>query len=287
MREYLTDRFGAAGSSATPGDARRILTEGGVEPALVDDFVEVLQRCFEAGYAGSTAARHPETVRDCARACETIRRIERRSPAPSNVRRAWMLLLGLGIPLVAGWTHVDRSPEENGRFLWDQASARMAAARTPEDFLLAANTYRGLVGKGVRNGHLFYNLGTALMLAGQYEQAAASLLRAERYLGTTPDIERNLVISMARKSGGADGMPWHRIPFFWHYRLATSTRLTIAVWASAGCWLALILRLLDRRGAAERLFLVAVVALVLFSSSAATSVLQERSDQQTRSLSGR
>jgi hypothetical protein len=58
--------------------------------------------------------------------------------------------------------------------------------------------------------------------------------------------------------------------------MSTPTRTTLAVWAFAGCWCALILRLFGRRGAAERLLPVCAVAFILFTSSAATSILQER-----------
>ena len=52
------------------------------------------------------------------------------------------------------------------RVLWNEANAALANAVKPADYLRAARSYQALVDSGVRNGPLFYNLGTALLKAG-------------------------------------------------------------------------------------------------------------------------
>jgi hypothetical protein len=172
------------------------------------------------------------------------------------------------------------------RFIWDEANSRTGAARTPADFLAAARAYEGLVAAGVRSGPLFYNLGIALLKAGEYDAALAALLRAERYEGTNPDIERNLRLAFARgQTDRSVSLPWYRVPLFWHYGLAAPVRLTVAAVAFSLCWLALLLRFARwARGFARPLLTFAAMALILFGSSAATSLREEALADAQRSV---
>jgi hypothetical protein len=170
------------------------------------------------------------------------------------------------------------------QFIWKEANARMASARTPADFLRAAETYRRLVDSGVRNGPLFYDLGTAFLQAGQYEKAEASLLRAERYMGSDPDIQRNLLLALAKgKKNIPTALPWYRFPLFWHYGIPGPIRMTIAVCAFFCCWIALILGALGVGRPAKHLLIVALAVCVLFGSSILTSMHQETASQTTMS----
>ena len=142
-----------------------------------------------------------------------------------------------------------RADDSSAHFLWEQANARMAAAHTPEDYLETARTYNQLLAEGVRNGPLFYNLGTALLLAGDSENAAAALRRAERYLGSTPEIRVNLRQALALQLGQPDAdLPWDQVVFFWHYDEPLRVRAGIALCGWLLLWLALLLRLLTRPG---------------------------------------
>jgi len=162
------------------------------------------------------------------------------------------------------------------RFIWNEANSRMAAARTEDDFHLAGEAYRKLLHAGVRNGPLFYNLGTALLKAERYDEAIAALLRAERYMGTTPDIRRNMLIALARRNKDETvALPWYRFPLFWHYGLAVSTRVNITVLAFAALWVSFVLRVLGFRRVFRRMMNLSLVAVIVFGSSAATSLHQE------------
>ena len=183
--------------------------------------------------------------------------------------------------------------EASSRFLWEQANARMAAARTPEDFLETARTYNQLVSEGVRNGPLFFNLGTALLLAGDGENAAAALRRAERYLGSTPEIRVNLRQALALQSGQPDAdLPWDHVVFFWHYDEPLRVRVLVALCGWLLLWLALLLRLLTRpsgttdghgriRSFANSCLFFGLLLFLVFTSSAAFSLLQEQMDGRT------
>ena len=166
------------------------------------------------------------------------------------------------------------------QFLWEEANAQMASAQTPADFLRAADTYGRLVQSDVRNGPLFYDLGTAYLKAGRYDDAASLLLRAERYTGSDPDVHRNLLLALAKgKRNPPAALPWYRIPLFWHYGIPGTGRMTIAVGAFFTCWIALTLGALGARQTARRLLILALAVLALFGSSILTTWHQESSER--------
>ncbi len=161
-------------------------------------------------------------------------------------------------------------------FTWNEANALMAAAQCPDDYRAAARVYQKLLDAGVRNGPLFFNLGTALLQAGQDDFAYDALVRAERYLGARPDLRRNLEIALARKQKASAGAwPWHRVLLFWHFAIAGPARATVAVLAFALFWLALTLARLGWRRGMSTLAVLALVVFTVFGTSAATSAHQE------------
>jgi len=162
-------------------------------------------------------------------------------------------------------------------FIWNEAQAGMAAARTPDAYLRAAQTYQKLVDDGVRNGPLFYNLGTALLQAGQIDPAIDALQRAERFLGTQGDIRQNLKIAMARKANNETAeWPWYRLVLFWHFYLPAATRMMVAAIAFFIFWAALTLRLAGiQRSGVNALLILAAITMILFGSSVAISWHQE------------
>lgn len=157
---------------------------------------------------------------------------------------AWALLAGAATLFADDAAHA---------FLWEQANARLAAAQQPADFQAAARDYNRLVQEGVRNGPLFFNLGTALLLAGDAGSAATALERAECYDGCTPDIRTNLRLALASGKGPDRDWPWHRVAFFWHYEHPIRLRLLVALGGWLLLWIGIALRQLARSGNAEGL----------------------------------
>ncbi|MDI6775175.1 MAG: hypothetical protein QME60_07260 [Verrucomicrobiota bacterium] len=186
------------------------------------------------------------------------------------------MCFAIALFLLAGVPRGFAATTAEQRFAWDEANARMSTARTERDFLLAARGYAKLVNAGVRNGPLFYNLGTALLKGRQHDQALAALLRAERFMGSNPETRRNIALALARDDKNAEvSLPWRRFFLFWHYGLGLRTRIAVAVTAFAVFWLALTIRLLGARRLAQPPLVLALLAVVLFGSSVATSLNQE------------
>ena len=202
---------------------------------------------------------------------DTSRRLGQAGRRGSIIAWVLYLLLASEIPCFA----IEASESQ---FLWNEANSIMASARTPEDYLIAAQAYQNLMDRGIRNGPLCYNLGTALLNAGRYDSAIDAFSRAERYLGSYPDIRRNMKIALARKAklqGKEIALPWYRFLLFWHFRLSGPTRMAIAVAAFSAFWLALTLKLLGLRKWIKALLILSFLIFVVFGSSVATSWQQE------------
>lgn len=171
------------------------------------------------------------------------------------------------------------------RFLWDQATTILRHARSSDDFLRAAEVYRTLIESGVRNEVVFYNYGTALLMGKNYDEATAALTRAERYGGTTPEIERNLRLAAAHGRPIEEAvLPWYRVPLWWHFGLAAPVRIAVTAILFAAFWLALILRAAGWRRAMAPFLAASVAAIVVFASSSAVSIYQEWRDRTTAEL---
>lgn len=160
-------------------------------------------------------------------------------------------------------------------FAWHEANAIMANAIEQVDFLRAADAYHKLIERGAANGILYYNLGAALLQAGHPDAAQAALLRAEQYLGSQPDITKNLKIACARKLNTETAeLPWYRIALFWHFILPAKTRALITVTAFLVFWLALTIRRFGIRRGNDLLIGLSLLIFVSFSSSLAVSMRQ-------------
>ncbi|OVE75227.1 hypothetical protein BVX97_05290 [bacterium E08(2017)] len=163
-------------------------------------------------------------------------------------------------------------------FIWNEANDIMFRARTPEEFTKAAEAYSKLLKRDIHNGHLLYNIGTALTLAGHYEMGADYLERAEMFMGTTWEIERNLSLAYALgDSSKVTALPWYRYPLFWHFNTPLNMRIAISVAAYLLFWLSLSLFAACPKSLSKGLLVISLVLLVLFGSSAATSIHQELS----------
>lgn len=163
------------------------------------------------------------------------------------------------------------------KFLLEEANLKMSCARAPKDFVVAAATYQKLVDSGARNGVLFYNLGTAFLLAEKYDDARKNLLRSELYMGSNWDIRRNLLLAMAGRNRDRDtSLPWYRSLLFWHFDLSGPTRWGIAVASFCAFWIGLSLGTLGFRRLARPIVVVSFVVFVAFGSSVAASLQQEQ-----------
>lgn len=270
---YLEQRLDVPSSSLTPSEARRLLINHQVPPEIADAFASAMQHHVDVAFASTQNNTTPAlTIENSLTALHAVdKALAHPSPrSPRNTLLAPALLLSvLASPLFAA-----TDPEHD--FIWNEANATMASAQTPSTFLTAAATYQKLVDLGVRNPDLFFNQGTALLLADKPDDAIQVLLRSERYTGRQPDLTRNLAIAYGKSAGMKTPLtPWSRIVLFWHHGWSCSARATTATIAFTLIWCIAALRLTPWRRGSNTLLWLAIIIFITMGTSVLTTVTQE------------
>ncbi len=101
------------------------------------------------------------------------------------------------------------------------------AAKSPEDYRLAANQLESLLVNGYRNGAVFYNLGNAYYRAGEYGRAILNYRKALSYRPRDPYLKANLQQAIASAPGRMKepSSAWWSPVFFWSQWMAYRTRV--------------------------------------------------------------
>jgi hypothetical protein len=268
LRCYIADRFDIQVDALTPVDVESLLVGRGIPYDLAKRFSGMMQRHFDAAFNAITTTVDTKELLAMLAAVEGYRNDRQGSHL---ARIAVMIMLtGLGAREVMASTPAERA------FIWTESLTGLSSAESPKDFLAVAGTCQKLVDLGVRNADLFYNQGTALLLAGKSAEAVSVLLRAERYGGSRADVARNLAIAEAGKQGvKAPVVSWLRWVLFWHYALDCATRASITAIAFSSLWIAGALGLLGLKRTGKWLMVMAAIACVLFGSSVLTTLQQE------------
>ena len=129
------------------------------------------------------------------------------------------------------------TPALHGRLFVEGVSAYQAG-----DYAGAAERFEELVGSGVHNGKLYYNLGNAYLKGGDlgravlwYERAVLELGPADPELRFNLEYARNLVTDQVPEVG----VDWGRVLLFWRGRVPRSVLVGGAVGVNAALWLLL------------------------------------------------
>ncbi len=286
LRLYAEGRLDADGKALTAADFLALLRRRGISEAMAEEmhmaFAALERMAYrpEAARADELGAVIAGLERSLAAADKLLGRHQRHSPVASIM----LMLLLLGSVRL----HADDAADS---FAWERANAAMATARSPDDFLEAARLYNRLAAPG--SGPLFFNLGTALLLANDPVNAEAAFIRAERYLGGLPEIRNNWRLAIAARTEQPDAqLPPSRLLFAWHYGLS----LHLRIWLACGGWLLLWAGLLLRRfthperhrhGAptatrsfATLLSICGGLLLLFYGASCGATWLQERHERQ-------
>jgi hypothetical protein len=112
-------------------------------------------------------------------------------------------------------------------------------------FALAAADYDAVIGTGIDNAALHYNLGNALLRAGDRGGAIVELLRARALDPADPSIAANLAFARSqvpgRPTAGGDPSMADRLASWWHLvPLPTRAWGAVALWVVF--WILLVLR---------------------------------------------
>lgn len=169
------------------------------------------------------------------------------------------------------------------QFLWEQANTQAASATKPEDYAKAAATYNRLLADGVVTAPLLMNLASVQVMAGEGARASALFTRAERYVGTAPEVRQGLLAALSKQTGQQKNeLPWIRTALFWHYSLPCQMRTRIALVGWLFFWGGLLVRLIMHHrkihalaSLSETGMFVGGITTLIFAASVITTVLQE------------
>ena len=169
------------------------------------------------------------------------------------------------------------------QFLWEQANTQAASATKAEDYAKAAATYNRLLADGVVTAPLLMNLASVQVMTGEGAQAVALFTRAERYVGTTPEVRQGLLAAFSNQTGQQKNeLPWIRTALFWHYSIPCQMRTRIALVGWLFFWGGLLVRLIMRHRKIHALasmyetgMFVGGITALIFAASVITTVLQE------------
>ncbi len=288
MRAYLADRLDVTGNALTPSETASLLEQRHVSSDCAAACLDLLSQLDEAMYRPDASLQLPDIIRSLQSILPTIDAAldtpDRSARSGASALSVLFILCSLSLSLPAYADDTARA------FLWEQANTQAASATKPEDYLKAANTYNRLVADGVRNGPLFLNLGSTLVMAGDGANAAASFARAERHLGATPEIRQGLSAALALQSGHPhDDLPWSRTAFFWHYAFPCSMRALTTLGGWALFWLGVFCRILLKRrkghgflrSLSETLMLTGGLIAAVFAASTLVTLTHERHDNAT------
>lgn len=273
-KSFVHLAFGTESVAPTLSEISTAMAAAGSPASVVNDVTEAVSRLERLEYSsvadGDVGQAIGELHAALAKACDARRR--------RGAGAAVVALFAALLPLAT-------IAEAPSGFEWERANEAMGTARTAADFLDAANLYRGMVADGKASGPLFYNYGTALLLAERPRAAVAAFAAAERRMGTFGDVENNFRMALAASSGnGAEQIPSSRYLLAPHFALPLATRIDVAAAAWLALWTLMIAAALLPKSAPRRFLLAlacasAAVAL-FFAASSAASIAQESGARQ-------
>lgn len=287
LRRYVSGRLAADGQALTAAELSALLQQSGIPTDMAGELHTALAALEQMSYRRE-AAQADEICACIARLESSLAAADKLLAPPRHRPPAALVVLLL---LLFGILPA-RGDEAADSFVWERANAAMAVARTPREFLDAARLYNRLAARG--GGALFYNLGTALLLADDPVNAEAALVRAERYLGALPEIRSNWRLAIAARTDQPDAqLPPSRLLFAWHYGLSLHLRVWLACCGWLLLWAGLLLRLFTRpdrrrhgaptstRSFATLLAACGCLLALIYGASCGATWLQERHDTQT------
>ncbi len=263
LRDYLADRFDLRAGALTFSDIASLLESRGLADGEIQTLHDIMRAHNEMLY-GETAPE-PRRVPSPGALSRIVARLER-------LFLLMLLLVPTGTLMASTNSAFSRVSVPD---LLRRAEEHMLAAHAADDperacalYETAAATYEHVLGRGIRNGHLYYNLGNAWYWSGDRGRALLNYRRAELYLPGHPDVVHNIAEVRARARDTVPVPAFARLREYLLFRDARFHRrlrahLTAFVWSAF--WLLMIAALFrsDRRLArAQRLLATVLLALV-------------------------
>jgi len=192
----------------------------------------------------------------------------------------WIAVSTLSPPLRAAPGEFDRALNE---FDEGQQLRTTHPDRARQLFRSAAEHFEALVGGGLANGYLEYNLGNCYLQAGDVGRAILHYRRAQRFIPRDAQLADNLgvarsrcLVNIPRSRGGT----LLRGVFFWHFETSAAGRAKTAIVAYVLFWLLLAARtVIPRRPLYVAAGIVGAIAAACGGSFAAERWLDRNSPE--------
>ena len=191
---YVCDKLMMSPADYTKENARQRLVEDGVEPALADSFVEILDGCEMARYAPES---NPDAMENLYKnAMSVISRIEGsirnssgRKGAAAKAATTLLLLLSLGLTAAAQD--------------WNAANELYAQG----DYTTALDNYLAIERSDMVSADLYYNIGNCYYKLADIPHAVLYYKRALKLNPRHADAANNLEIAQASVQDRIDSVP--------------------------------------------------------------------------------
>ncbi|MCA1784850.1 MAG: BatD family protein, partial [Desulfobacteraceae bacterium] len=160
------------GESLTREETMSLLSRAGTDPAVIEDVVTLMAEMDAARFSGSTAGPGQDLPADL----------------PDRVKKLvkTLAMVILAVCLAGALPEPGHAADTTPRFI-DAVNKYQAGA-----FAAAAKSFEAIAESGIRNGHLFYNIGNAWFKAGETGHAILWYERANRLIPRDPDLRFNL-----------------------------------------------------------------------------------------------
>jgi tetratricopeptide (TPR) repeat protein len=157
--------------------------------------------------------------------------------------------------------------------LWGQVPTEINQANqlhNKNQFGEAAETYERAIADGMKNGHLYYNLGNTYFRMGNLPKAILNYVKAQNLLPRNEDVEANLEYAIRQTVDQLDGRKPHALEsiLFWVRDLNWSEHRVALFWINLAFWIAMAVRLRHQTPVTQsaRSILLALLVLALVST---------------------
>lgn len=289
-RHYLALSHSTRVYASTPSECRLLLKQDGMPDDLAERAAAALEEAMHLAYRSKDPREKAAAWIPCSRAIEhSVHALEtfQKDRRKSSCRRripVIPLLLVIGLSMCGfRYTTSDHVTTLEESYELERSVHLMLTARSGDDFLETAQALANLIQQGSANAALFYNYGTALLLAGEHQQAWSAFIRAERYGGTTWSLRRNMRLARQESPSLRYGT-WYRIPLIWHFGLAIHQRMTLTGISFLIFLIGCVHIRHQHKPQGLRIALIGALLFLLLGSSTLLSLRQERrASQQDRS----
>lgn len=266
----IADFANVSEAGLTPRDAAEQLATLGIDGALCDETVSLLNDCDAARYGAAAedlSRLHAKAADIVEKLAVDLRKLPGAKTSKFDVVKTTALL---ACSIMLGGCGETPDLETSKKF--QEAEQTFANAADADDFSRAARLNEQIGSEGFVSSAALYNQGNAWMRAGETGRAIAAYRQAQRYRPRDPYLEANLRNALAATGSSADVLPETGVAgfvFFWQNWISYREKFVVTtVLLATTLLLSLIGQLMRRRLVLRRCAIAAGLTTAIFAVSA-------------------